>query len=374
MSHDCSQDSPFSQPTQGFEGLGAAIKSVACLLDSLHCGAVLNDPQGRIVRANDRLCKMIGRDAASLEGVIAISLFRHADRSPVTEDDRLESSWEGEARLEQVGGDLLSVAVSVKVMPTNSILPDYRVATIIDITEAVESRRRLREQISAMDSMSNTLIEQSLELKKTNQSLEVKVLERTQALNDAQHEAMRMLAVACEARDHDTGDHVSRVQLATERLATALGYDPYQAREMGFAAALHDVGKLHTPDAILLKPGPLNDDERSVMQQHTLAGENILGRLDYFAPARRIARSHHEAFDGSGYPDGLIRDSIPIEARVVHVVDVYDALTHARPYKKAWALDEAQSHIESQVNSSFDPEIVKAFFASDAAKSMTTTV
>jgi HD-GYP domain-containing protein (c-di-GMP phosphodiesterase class II) len=121
------------------------------------------------------------------------------------------------------------------------------------------------------------------------------------------------------------------------------------------------VGKIHVPDEILTKPGPLDDRERARMQLHTLAGERILSGSGFFERARRIARGHHENWDGSGYPDAIGKDRIPIEARIVHLVDVFDALCHDRVYKKAWPQDRAVAAIRAAKGAMFDPEVVVAF-------------
>jgi HD-GYP domain-containing protein (c-di-GMP phosphodiesterase class II) len=133
------------------------------------------------------------------------------------------------------------------------------------------------------------------------------------------------------------------------------------------AAILHDVGKMHVPDSILQKPGPLTPEERAVMEGHTIAAERILANRPFYAPARRVARSHHENWDGSGYPDKLAGDSIPLEARVVHLVDVYDALVNARPYKEAWPHERAVDFIRDQTGRMFEPTIVEAFLRHNPA-------
>ena len=130
---------------------------------------------------------------------------------------------------------------------------------------------------------------------------------------------------------------------------------------MGYSAILHDVGKIHVPDAILRKPAALSEDEWQTMRQHPIVGERILSREPFFDVARSIARSHHENWDGSGYPDGLRATKIPLAARIVHVVDVYDALTTARPYKQAWSHAEAEAAIERDTEIMFDPDVVRSF-------------
>ncbi|HUG49272.1 MAG TPA: HD domain-containing phosphohydrolase [Candidatus Limnocylindria bacterium] len=178
---------------------------------------------------------------------------------------------------------------------------------------------------------------------------------------DREREGMTALARGVAAKDGHTGDHVARVQRLTEDLALAVGFSQSQARDLGWSAMLHDVGKLHVPDHNLLKPGPLTAAEWDVIRQHSVWGEEILAGGDGFELARRVARWHHENFDGSGYPDRLRQERIPLEARLVRVTDAFDAMTHHRPYRDArsveWALDELLRHAGRQ----FDPEIVSVF-------------
>jgi len=176
-----------------------------------------------------------------------------------------------------------------------------------------------------------------------------------------EHEAMLALARGAEAKDMDTADHVARVQMLSEVLAGSTGMDRQRASDVGWSAMLHDVGKLHVPDKILLKPGPLTAAEWKIMRMHTIWGAEILANGDAFEVARTIARSHHENWDGSGYPDGLRTDGIPLEARIVRICDSYDAMTNRRPYKEPmteeWALEELGRFAGAQ----FDPELVRLF-------------
>jgi len=170
-----------------------------------------------------------------------------------------------------------------------------------------------------------------------------------------------MLAIASEAKDQDTGRHVKRIRGITQTLSREMGLAPSVAETIGYASVLHDVGKMHIPDHILQKPGPLTPEERAVMQEHTIAGERILVDKPFFSCARRIARSHHENWDGSGYPDNLSGDAIPLEARIVHLADVYDALTNIRCYKPAWDESKAAECIAEGSGKMFDKEVIRAF-------------
>ena len=203
---------------------------------------------------------------------------------------------------------------------------------------------------------------QNRELKKNNVDLEARVRRRTRQLQEAVHEGVMMLAKAAEAKDDDTGEHVLRIRELTEKICCSLGLDARQTGRIGLSSILHDVGKIHIPDRILQKPGKLTPAEFEIMKTHTLAGERILGQTDFYQTAREIARSHHERWDGSGYPDGLSGASVPLAARIVSVADVYDALTSERPYKTAWPHRRALEEMARLKGKFFDPEILEAFF------------
>jgi hypothetical protein len=173
-----------------------------------------------------------------------------------------------------------------------------------------------------------------------------------------ERDGMVALARGAEAKDTDTGDHIRRVQTTAEELALRTGMSVDEAAGVGWAAMLHDVGKLHVPDRILLKPGPLTPEEWEIMRQHPIWGEQILADGEGFALARRIARWHHENFDGTGYPDGLAGIHIPLEARIVRVADAVDAMTHGRPYQAARSLDEALEELARWRGRQFDPDVV----------------
>jgi putative two-component system response regulator len=182
-------------------------------------------------------------------------------------------------------------------------------------------------------------------------------------LEEAQFEALERLAAAAEYRDEDTGDHTRRVAQLAARIATELGLDPSTVRLIERAAPLHDVGKIAIPDAILYKPARLTPEEFEVVKRHTTVGAAILtGRESaLLETAHQIACAHHERWDGTGYPHGLAGHAIPLPGRIVSVADVFDALTHRRPYKPAWPRERAIDEIRSQSGRQFDPRVVEAF-------------
>ena len=182
-------------------------------------------------------------------------------------------------------------------------------------------------------------------------------------LKEAQLEVIERLARAAEQRDDDTGQHTQRVAVTSGLLAQGLGLAMEQVELIQRAAPLHDVGKIGVPDSILLKPGKLTSEEFQAMQQHCQFGADLLagGRSELVQMAERIAISHHEKWNGRGYPCALSSEEIPLEGRILAVADVFDALTHERPYKPAWLVADAVAEIEAQAGGQFDPAIVDCF-------------
>lgn len=196
-----------------------------------------------------------------------------------------------------------------------------------------------------------------------NQELEVRVESRTAELEAARQEILDRLARAAEYRDDQTGQHTRRVARGARLLAAAMGLPEDEALLIERAAPLHDVGKIGVPDTILLKPTDLAEDELREMRRHPLIGAEILGRGEsaLLRTAEQIALTHHERWDGAGYPHGLEGDEIPLAGRIVAVVDVFDALAHERPYKRAWRVQDAVRYVREHSGTQFDPAIVAAF-------------
>jgi len=197
--------------------------------------------------------------------------------------------------------------------------------------------------------------------------LERTVIERTGELEQARLETLQRLALAAEYRDDDTHQHTERVGHASMLIARQLGLPDQMVQTIRDAAPLHDVGKLGVSDGLLLKPGELTAQEFQIMQQHTMVGAVILAGSSscVLQMAEQIALTHHERWDGSGYPDGLAGEDIPLTARITALADAFDAMTHARPYKDAEPVDVVLAEIRRSSGTHFDPAVVTAFLTLD---------
>jgi putative two-component system response regulator len=193
-------------------------------------------------------------------------------------------------------------------------------------------------------------------------SLEAQVRERTAELLDTRLEIIRRLGRAGEYRDNETGMHVVRMSHIARIVGLKQGLSESEAELVLQAAPMHDVGKIGIPDRILLKPGPLDRDEWEIMKRHTTMGAEIIGEhpSELLRAARVVALRHHERWDGSGYPDGLVGEAIPRIARVVAIADVFDALLSARPYKKPWTVEATIEALKSESGRHFEPSAVSA--------------
>ncbi|MDR7040371.1 putative two-component system response regulator [Methylobacterium sp. BE186] len=184
-------------------------------------------------------------------------------------------------------------------------------------------------------------------------------------VEEREREIVSTLMRAAEHRDADTGDHIVRVSTYVGLIAEALGHSPAECRQLSLAATMHDVGKIAVPDSILLKPGALTPGERREMELHAERGQRILGgsASSVMRLAAEIAVSHHERWDGTGYPHRLRGEAIPLPGRIVAVADVFDALTTERPYKEAWAPEAARAFLAEKAGTHFDVKVVEAFLS-----------
>ena len=201
------------------------------------------------------------------------------------------------------------------------------------------------------------------ELEEYSLDLEGRVRMRTEELTKATEDCLWRLARASEYRDDETGEHTLRVGVLSGLIAERLGEPGEQVEMIRRAAPLHDIGQISIPDTILLKPGKLTDDEYDVIKTHVKIGSSLLAGSSskLMRLAEKIALTHHEKWDGTGYLQGLSGEAIPLVGRIVAVADVFDALTHDRPYKRAWPQDRAVEEIESLSGTHFDPAVVEAF-------------
>jgi len=196
-----------------------------------------------------------------------------------------------------------------------------------------------------------------------NQILEQKVKERTKALHDTRLQVVNRLGRAVEYRDNETGLHIIRMSQISLVLAKAIGMDEDACELLLNAAPMHDIGKIGIPDYILLKPGKLKAGEWEIMQKHAQIGADILSgdESSLMTMAHDIALTHHEKWDGSGYPNGLMGEEIPLVGRITALADVFDALTSKRPYKEAWPVEKSVELIKSESAKHFDPKLVELF-------------
>jgi PAS domain S-box-containing protein len=292
-------------------------------------GSVITSRDGRIERVNQAVCEMTGRTSEQLVGRRLSELAHPADRpasaaalaalvNGATGTRRFEGRYLGH------GGQVIEASVAV-----SAIRDDHHevVQLFTQIEDVTDARRTTRE------------------------------------LEQAQFEKLARLAGAAELHDDDTGRHTHRVGELSVDIAARLGLPASVLELVPLAAVLHDVGKIAVPDAVLAKRGKLTAEEFDLVKTHTTVGAEMLSgsTFDLVATAEEIALTHHEKWDGSGYPAGLSGDAIPITGRIVAVADVFDALTQKRPYKPAWTVNEAICEIESQRSRQFDPTLVDAF-------------
>ncbi len=250
-------------------------------------------------------------------------------------------------------GDTEAAVECLRNGAADYLLKPPKVTELIRAIERALGRRRLE-----------------LARQKYRRSLENRVRDKTAELSRALHDleltysqTLWSLVAALDAREHETGDHSQRVVRYSLAVARRIGLPERELPDLGRGALLHDIGKIGVPDAILLKPGKLDDSEWLEMKRHPQIGYDILRSIDFLAPSAEIVLSHQERFDGGGYPRGLARDQIPVAARIFAIADTYDAMTSDRPYRKALSADAARAEIARCAGSQFDPRCAEAFLS-----------
>lgn len=218
-----------------------------------------------------------------------------------------------------------------------------------------------RQILEHEKNLERTVEERTAELTKALKNM----TEARRILQRANLETIDKLARASEYKDNETGQHIVRVSRYTQVIARKLGLAPSEVRIVTTASVLHDVGKMGIPDAILLKPGKYTPEEFEIMKQHTIIGGKILdhSESELLQAGKTIALSHHEKWDGSGYPNGLSGEDVPLYGRICAVADVFDALVSERPYKDPMPFDDAVAYIQRESGSHFDPKVAAAFLA-----------
>ncbi len=320
-------DALLAESYRDLERLCDAARMAQVRLGQGRVAAARPDPQLALALAREALalCRHSGNRAAEVQVLLLLS----------------EQS--------QAAGDLVSALEHHRAYHTLSV----------ELSSARSERRA--QQIAARIGLQGSRQEADL-YRERGSLLERRVAERAAQLEATQTEMIELLASAAECRDAPQGRHNAWVGEASACLAQHLGWNELQARDLGMAARLHDIGKLAIPDAVLLKQGPLEEGEWKLMRTHTTLGARLLSRSTspLLALAAEIAQSHHERWDGLGYPAGLRGSAIPQAGRIVAVVDAFDALLSQRPYKVAWTVQEAAAYLQEKAGQHFDPVVVAA--------------
>jgi putative nucleotidyltransferase with HDIG domain len=302
-----------------------------------------------------------------------------------------ETCANGKTALEQLGRDTIAPALSDLRMPGMSRmdLPD-RARRMSAYTKSMITTNEHDTGIQAMEqgaadcfvkplqlaSLVASVVKAmemrrlELEVEDFRQNLERTVQDRTRQLQAALERvelscdgALAALGVALDLRDAETAGHSQRVSRYSIEIAKVMGCTTEQLKQLARGAYLHDIGKIGIPDAILLKPGKLSEEELAVMETHVEIGYELVRRIDFVAGAAVIILTHHECYDGTGYPQGLVKEEIPLEARIFAVADTLDAMTSRRPYRRAVPFSAAKAEIVRQSGRQFDPKVVQAFLS-----------
>ncbi|MFH1213919.1 MAG: HD domain-containing phosphohydrolase [Candidatus Neomarinimicrobiota bacterium] len=239
--------------------------------------------------------------------------------------------------------------------PIDNAEVQVRVASLMRMKEIQDAIKRHKEELEKIVQQRTEVLRKTLD----------QMVDAQRRTHEAYLDTIKKLAIAAEYKDEGTAEHIYRISYYCVAIARALKLSPHEIEVIQHASPMHDVGKIGIPDGILLKPGQLDKEEWDIMQQHTIIGARILcgSSSELLQAGEIIAKSHHEKWDGTGYPGGIKGDAIPLFGRIVSIVDVFDALTTKRPYKKAFSNEEAFEILKDGRGKHFDPQIVDLFFA-----------
>jgi len=335
------------------EGLREQEQQYRLIFENATHGIYRTTPDGQILLANPALLEMLGFE--TFEDLATRNLEEESTEADYTREEfRRQIETEGRVRgLEAVwvrkDGRRILVRENAQLVRGPNGEPLFYEGSAEDVTRLVTTQEALQR---SHEELENRVADRTREVISLNAEL-------TQAY-DATIEGWSR---ALDLRDKETEGHCQRVTEMTLRLAHALKLPEDDLVQVRRGALLHDIGKMGVPDAILLKPGPLTGDEWEIMRRHPALACEMLSPIAFLRPALAIPYCHHEKWDGSGYPNGLAGDAIPLAARLFAVVDVWDALLSDHPYRPGWPAERVRTHIESGSGSHFDPEVVAAFLA-----------
>lgn len=349
-------------------------------IELAHVLAGGGDLRMRLLTVAEKIAEFVGVPSVAIEGLAPKFAGRTYNVASGT-SNRFMERWEQTARLSPEGQDFVRFVGALGPCILEDVVNDERIPEAErEILQRANVRssavcpirfdKQLLGVLAAVSMEDDWFDEETLTLLTTiadhlAPAISVALLRDELEASYAQlelesRESLTRLADAAEARDPHTGGHLRRIRHYSIALALELGMSESDAQAIGAASAVHDLGKLRLPDAILLKPGGLDPDDWDLMREHPLHGERLIGASPKFALERAVARWHHERWDGSGYPDGLRGEDIPLPARVVAVADAFDALTTQRPYKHAWPLHEAVAEVRRMSGRMFCPTVVDA--------------
>jgi putative nucleotidyltransferase with HDIG domain/PAS domain S-box-containing protein len=307
------------------------------LFEAMVDPVVILDNQNIVIDINSAMLALLDHKATAVIGQPAKQVFEHF---PIPIKRFTHVSYARDETTFEVGGKTVYYELTVWPLYDSHKVMTGRIYISHDITALKELERELRE---------------------LNLDLEHRVRERTHQLAEAYDTTLEGWARALELRDKETEGHSRRVTEITVAVARAMGIDEEELEHIRRGAILHDIGKMGVPDQILRKEGPLTEAEKQIVMKHPEAAYNLLKQIPFLEKALEIPYSHHEKWDGSGYPRGLKGTAIPLSARIFAAADVWDALTSDRPYRKAWSKEQVAQHLLNEAGKYLDPHVVNVF-------------